>query len=207
MAAFFGVCLVCHGELAKDRPPPEHLTAFYFWMSLGGVIGGLFNALVAPIVFHKLGMVEYPLALDPGRGGAAALEETANGPSASPRRRVARARLARLRARCWCSSCRATCAPDRARRPRCPDGAAASRRAHVRRCRRWRRSRSCGGRHGTRCPLRRSSSPARSIAVRFGETLHMERNFFGVVRVTKSPDGRVHAAHSRHDAARPAARR
>ena len=63
LGAFFGVCLVCHGELAKDRPPPEHLTAFYFWMSLGGVLGGLFNALVAPIVFHKLGMVEYPLAL------------------------------------------------------------------------------------------------------------------------------------------------
>jgi SAM-dependent methyltransferase len=63
MAAFFGVCLVCHGELAKDRPPPEQLTAFYFWMSLGGVLGGLFNALVAPVVFEKVGMVEYPLAL------------------------------------------------------------------------------------------------------------------------------------------------
>ncbi len=63
MAAFFGVCLVCHGELAKDRPPPEQLTAFYFWMSLGGVFGGLINALVAPVVFEKVGMVEYPLAL------------------------------------------------------------------------------------------------------------------------------------------------
>ncbi len=63
MLAFFGVCLVCHGELAKDRPPPEHLTAFYFWMSFGGVLGGLFNALVAPIVFASVGMVEYPLAL------------------------------------------------------------------------------------------------------------------------------------------------
>lgn len=63
MLAFFGVCLVCHGELAKDRPPAEHLTAFYFWMSLGGVVGGLFNALIAPIVFSAAGMVEYPLAL------------------------------------------------------------------------------------------------------------------------------------------------
>lgn len=63
MAAFFGVCLVCHGELAKDRPPAEHLTAFYFWMSLGGVLGGLFNALIAPIMFASMGMVEYPLAL------------------------------------------------------------------------------------------------------------------------------------------------
>lgn len=63
ISAFFGVCLICHGELARDRPPPEQLTAFYFWLSLGGVTGGLFNALVAPIVFHRLGMVEYPLAL------------------------------------------------------------------------------------------------------------------------------------------------
>ena len=63
MLAFFGVCLVCHGELAKDRPPPEHLTAFYFWMSLGGVLGGLFNALIAPLLFSAVGMVEYPLAL------------------------------------------------------------------------------------------------------------------------------------------------
>ncbi len=63
MLAFFGVCLVCHGELAKDRPPPELLTAFYFWMSLGGVIGGLFNALIAPLVFSSIGMIEYPLAL------------------------------------------------------------------------------------------------------------------------------------------------
>src|SRR5439155_7507793 len=63
LLAFFGVCLVCHGELAKDRPPPEYLTGFYLWLSLGGVLGGLANALVAPVVFHRLGMVEYPLAL------------------------------------------------------------------------------------------------------------------------------------------------
>src|SRR5262249_3428954 len=63
MGGFLGLCLVCHGELAKDRPPPEHLTAFYFWLSLGGVLGGLFNGLVAPVLFHRVGMVEYPLAL------------------------------------------------------------------------------------------------------------------------------------------------
>ena len=39
-AALFGICLVCHGELAKDRPHPEQLTAFYLWMSVGGVLGG-----------------------------------------------------------------------------------------------------------------------------------------------------------------------
>ncbi len=63
MTAFFGVCLVCHGELAKDRPPPVQLTAFYFWLSLGGVLGGIFNALISPLIFAKVGMVEYPLVL------------------------------------------------------------------------------------------------------------------------------------------------
>lgn len=53
--------MVCHGQLAKDRPAPLHLTEFYFWMSVGGVLGGAFNALVAPLVFTMV--QEYPLAL------------------------------------------------------------------------------------------------------------------------------------------------
>ena len=61
MAAFFVVALVCHGELAKDRPPTAHLTRFYVLMSLGGALGGAFNVLVAPIAFDSL--TEYPIAL------------------------------------------------------------------------------------------------------------------------------------------------
>ncbi len=61
LAAFFTSALVCHGELARDRPSTKHLTEFYFWMSLGGVLGGLFNALFAPIVFQH-GIWEYPIA-------------------------------------------------------------------------------------------------------------------------------------------------
>ena len=53
--------MVCHGELARDRPAPERLTEFFLWMSVGGALGGLFNALVAPLVFPDV--VEYPLAL------------------------------------------------------------------------------------------------------------------------------------------------
>ena len=53
--------MVCHGELARDRPPTGQLTEFYLWMSLGGVLGGLFNALLAPLVFSSV--VEYPLVL------------------------------------------------------------------------------------------------------------------------------------------------
>jgi spermidine synthase len=58
---FFVVAMVCHGELARSRPPAGQLTAFYLYLALGGVIGGLFNALVAPVVFHDV--LEYPLAL------------------------------------------------------------------------------------------------------------------------------------------------
>jgi hypothetical protein len=61
LAGFFIAALVCHGELAKDRPEAESLTEFYFWMSLGGVLGGAFNALVAPMIFDRV--IEYPLML------------------------------------------------------------------------------------------------------------------------------------------------
>jgi spermidine synthase len=58
---FFVAAMVCHGELAADRPSTEHLTTFYLLMSVGGVLGGVFNALVAPLVFD--GVAEYPIAL------------------------------------------------------------------------------------------------------------------------------------------------
>lgn len=61
LLTFFAAAMVCHGELARDRPPPQQLTAFYLAVALGGVLGGAFNALVAPLVFNRI--VEYPLAL------------------------------------------------------------------------------------------------------------------------------------------------
>jgi hypothetical protein len=62
LSAFFLTALLCHGELAKDRPTARHLTEFYLWMSVGGVLGGMFNALFAP-VFFRYGVIEYPLAM------------------------------------------------------------------------------------------------------------------------------------------------
>ena len=61
LLAFFMVAMVCHGEIASDRPNPHHLTQFYLWISLGGVLGGVFNALLAPVIFS--GVWEYPLTL------------------------------------------------------------------------------------------------------------------------------------------------
>jgi hypothetical protein len=57
----FVAAMVCHGELAADRPSPDRLTLFYVCLSLGGVLGGLFNALVAPMIFPTV--IEYPLAI------------------------------------------------------------------------------------------------------------------------------------------------
>jgi hypothetical protein len=58
---FFVAALACHGRLADDRPDPSRLAEFYLWMSVGGALGGLFNALVAPVAFERV--VEYPLAI------------------------------------------------------------------------------------------------------------------------------------------------
>lgn len=41
----------CHLSLAASRPAAGRLTEFFLWLSLGGVLGGLFNAVVAPAVF------------------------------------------------------------------------------------------------------------------------------------------------------------
>ena len=57
----FLVALACHGELALSRPSSRHLTHFYLLLSVGGVLGGLFNGLLAPVVFHSL--LEYPLVM------------------------------------------------------------------------------------------------------------------------------------------------
>ena len=53
--------LMCHARLAADRPPPSALTEFYLWVAAGGVLGGIFNAIVAPLVLPTL--IEYPAAI------------------------------------------------------------------------------------------------------------------------------------------------
>jgi len=61
LLVLFVVALVCHGELARSRPAVKRLTEFYLWISVGGVLGGIFNSLVAPLVFHSV--LEFPLVL------------------------------------------------------------------------------------------------------------------------------------------------
>lgn len=61
LAYFFFAALMCHGQLAADRPGPRYLAQFYVWLSLGGVLGGIFNAVAAPMLFNSV--IEYPLAI------------------------------------------------------------------------------------------------------------------------------------------------
>ncbi|MEO0413257.1 MAG: fused MFS/spermidine synthase, partial [Pseudomonadota bacterium] len=61
IAAFFTTTMVAHRRLADLRPSAAHLTQFYIFMSLGGVLGGAFVALIAPVVFNSI--IEYPAVL------------------------------------------------------------------------------------------------------------------------------------------------
>src|SRR6187200_1397241 len=58
---FTVLAMLCHGELATDRPGVQHLTEFYLWLAAGGVLGGVFNTLVAPQIFTSV--AEYPIAI------------------------------------------------------------------------------------------------------------------------------------------------
>jgi len=57
----FLLALSCHSNLVASRPAPRHLTEFFLLMSLGGALGGAFNAILAPVLFP--GIYEYPIAV------------------------------------------------------------------------------------------------------------------------------------------------
>jgi hypothetical protein len=61
LSVFFVCTLMCHGELARRRPPPRFLTGYYMWLSFGGMLGGILVGIVAPHVFSRI--AEYPILL------------------------------------------------------------------------------------------------------------------------------------------------
>ncbi|QSQ12847.1 ferrichrome ABC transporter permease [Myxococcus landrumensis] len=75
--SLFAGCMVCHGELYRLRPAPRHLSAFYLWVSAGGVLGALFVSGVATALFRAYW--EYPLSL--GGCCAVAFAGMVRGPS------------------------------------------------------------------------------------------------------------------------------
>jgi len=50
----FAACMVYHGELAKLKPRPRHLTSFYFYVAAGGAFGTLLVGLLAPRMFPAI---------------------------------------------------------------------------------------------------------------------------------------------------------
>jgi hypothetical protein len=52
-AGLFVGCMICHGELSRLKPHPRYLTTFYLMLATGGALGGVFVALVAPLVFNS----------------------------------------------------------------------------------------------------------------------------------------------------------
>ncbi len=61
LVLLFVVAMALHGRLAADRPPAAELTGFYLWLSLGGVVGGLFAGLLAPQLFDWV--YEHPILM------------------------------------------------------------------------------------------------------------------------------------------------
>jgi hypothetical protein len=45
------LCITLHGETYRIRPPAGGLTKFYLCVSLGGVLGGFFVAVLSPLLF------------------------------------------------------------------------------------------------------------------------------------------------------------
>jgi hypothetical protein len=57
----FLAAMICHRQLYERRPSPRRLTEFYLWMSFGGMVGGIFAGLAAPLLFNTL--MEYKLLI------------------------------------------------------------------------------------------------------------------------------------------------
>ncbi len=63
MAGLFVACMVCHGELARLKPDPRHLTRFYLMLSVGGAAGAVLIAIVAPLTLEGYFELNITLAL------------------------------------------------------------------------------------------------------------------------------------------------
>jgi len=61
VGTLFLVGLVCHGSLYKEKPNLNGLTEFYLWIACGGFLAGVFQSLLAPLIFQDLH--EYALSL------------------------------------------------------------------------------------------------------------------------------------------------
>ena len=182
LLTLFAVALVCHGELALGRPSVGRLAEFYLWISFGGVLGGIFNALIAPVIFSTV--VEFPLALVLAALARPSIH-TVNLPpekAAAAKRNDLMLPVALGLVMAAALLYQAHAAPDL---------------AHPLIILIFGGAMILCLRFGKR-PLRFAAGTAALLAAgtlynpTFGQALHVQRNFFGVLRVTNSPDGKYH---------------
>ena len=182
LLTLFAVAMVCHGELARSRPAISRLTEFYLWISFGGVLGGIFNALIAPVIFSTV--VEFPLALV-----FAALARPSIDAKAFPPATIAKAKrndwlLPIVLGLSMAGALISIAHADEAL-------------AHPLTILIFGGSMVWCLRFGKR-PMRFAAGVVALLAAStlysptYGRTLHTQRNFFGVLRVTDSLDGRLH---------------
>ncbi len=70
-AAMFGICMLCHGQLARLKPPTRYLTAYYLMIAAGGALGGIAVSVIAPHVFKTI--LEWSLSIFAAAVGAIAV--------------------------------------------------------------------------------------------------------------------------------------
>ncbi len=193
LLTFFAGAVACHGALARLRPPTSQLSGYYVTIALGGLLGGIFNAILAPLLFRRV--VEYPLAIVLGCAAAV-------GPGVVTKL----APVNRLRGDLWLPAAvfglTAVVVTDQAGLASSPPGALAVVVA--------------SGlvvfalRSARQRPIRFALA-AGAVMAASGQTqglggrlLHVERNFFGVSRVTEDDDHGAPSAVPWQHAPRPA---
>lgn len=100
LSAFFVICMVCHGELARQQPHPAYLTAYFLMLAVGGVLGGFFVGVLAPYWFDS--NYEFSIAIIlSGIVSAMAVLSRVEFPSLQRRRTVIAASMLLLLALSW----------------------------------------------------------------------------------------------------------
>jgi SAM-dependent methyltransferase len=94
-ASLFVCCMICHGELYRLRPEPDRLTLFYLLIATGGALGGLFVAILAPLLFDSYAEFAWGLF----GCGLLLLIACARDPASLPGAGILAGRIARFQAR------------------------------------------------------------------------------------------------------------
>ncbi len=88
LVLLFMASVALHTAMYRIRPEPDRLTGFYLAMSVGGALGGVFAALIAPLVFDWT--YEYPLlVLAAGHAVPSGLPDSRDRPLVEPDRSAA----------------------------------------------------------------------------------------------------------------------